>query len=171
VGKIGVPEQILNKPGSLDPAELAEMKRHPVVSYEVLKPIARLGPMLGAVLHHHENWDGSGYPLGLRGEEIPVGARIIRIADTFDALTSTRAYRRGYSLEQALQMMEAEAGRSIDPRITAIFAGLMRHCVREPPADLCRLFGHLIEPPDRTEADGQSRADVASGDGTPPHSQ
>jgi HD-GYP domain-containing protein (c-di-GMP phosphodiesterase class II) len=170
VGKIGISEQILNKPGSLDPEELAEMKRHPVVSYEVLKPIARLNPVLGAVLHHHENWDGSGYPFGLRGEEIPVGARIIRIADTFDALTSTRAYRRGYSLERALQIMEAEAGRLIDPRITAIFVGLMRHCIRQPPADFRRLFSHLIASPDGSQPGGPAGLDVPCGHNTPPHS-
>ena len=121
VGKIGVSDKILNKPGRLTKAELAEMQRHPRLSYEVLKPVARLGPALDAVLYHHENWDGSGYPEGLRGEQIPLFARIVRVADTFDALTSTRSYRTGFTLAQALKVLEEEAGRSIDPDVTRVF--------------------------------------------------
>ena len=121
VGKIGVSDKILNKPGRLTKAELAEMQRHPRLSYEVLKPVARLGPALDAVLYHHENWDGSGYPEGLRGEQIPLFARIVRVADTFDALTSTRSYRTGFTLAQALKVLEEEAGHSIDPDVTRVF--------------------------------------------------
>jgi HD-GYP domain-containing protein (c-di-GMP phosphodiesterase class II) len=93
VGKIGIPEHILNKPGRLTPGEFQQIKRHPRLGHDVLAPVSSLKPVLEAVLYHHENFDGSGYPNGLRGAEIPMLARILHTVDIFDALTSTRSYR------------------------------------------------------------------------------
>lgn len=142
VGKIGISEQILNKPGKLTADEYEEMKRHPRLSYEVLKPVGRLGPVLDGVLYHHENWDGSGYPEGLRGEQIPLSARIIRIVDTFDALTSTRSYRQGFDIERAFRILREEIDRSVEPRITEVFIETFERYVREQPEDFEQRFEH-----------------------------
>lgn len=142
VGKIGISDRILKKPGRLSPREYEEMKRHPRCGYEVLKPVARLGPALDAVLCHHENWDGTGYPQGRRGEEIPLFARIIRVVDMFDALTSTRSYRQGYSMPQAIEMLEREAGRGTDPRVTTVFLDAFRQYVKMDRRDFERRFAH-----------------------------
>ena len=142
VGKIGISEQILNKPGKLTADEYEEMKRHPRLSYEVLKPVARLGPVLDGVLYHHENWDGSGYPEGLRGEQIPLSARIIRIVDTFDALSSTRSYRQGFDIERAFRILREEIDRSIEPRIAEAFIETFERYAREQPEDFEQRFPH-----------------------------
>jgi HD-GYP domain-containing protein (c-di-GMP phosphodiesterase class II) len=144
VGKIGVPEHILNKPGRLTAAEFEQIKLHPRLSYEVLKPVASLQPVLAAVLHHHEDYDGSGYPDGLRGVQIPLAARIIRIADTFDALTSTRPYRPSFRVERALEMLAAGSGRVTDSYLTHAFAARFRRYVREQPEDFRARFGHTV---------------------------
>ena len=144
VGKIGVPEHILNKPGRLTAAEFEQIKLHPRLSYDVLKPVASLQPVLEAVLHHHENYDGSGYPAGLRDVQIPLAARIIRIADTFDALTSTRPYRPGFDVEQALEMLTAGGGRVTDSYLTHAFVARFRRYMREQPGDLRARFGHTV---------------------------
>jgi HD-GYP domain-containing protein (c-di-GMP phosphodiesterase class II) len=143
VGKIGVAEEILNKPGKLTSEEFEEMKRHPHMSYEVLKPVARLGPVLSGVLHHHENWDGSGYPHGLSGEQIPLSARIIRIVDTFDALTSTRSYRRGFPVDCAVKILREEAGHGTDPTVTEVFIKLFERYAREQQDDFRQRFPHI----------------------------
>lgn len=126
VGKIGIPEHILNKPGALTPDEFELIKRHPRLGYDVLRPISNLEPVLEAVLYHHENWDGSGYPRGLRGEQIPRAARILHVVDIFDALTSTRSYRRRLEFESALKMLAEGAGRETDPHINSVFIKTMR---------------------------------------------
>ena len=153
VGKIGISEEILNKPGKLTAAEYEEMKRHPHMSYEVLKPVARLGPVLDGVLFHHENWDGSGYPNGLRGEQIPLSARIIRIVDVFDALTSTRSYRQGFSIERAFAILREEIGRGTDPHVTGVFIELFQRYVAEEPAEFQQRFSHIaMEPSEQPTA-------------------
>jgi len=96
MGKIAVPDQILQKPGKLDPDELAVLREHPELGFQLLEGLG-VAPVDAWVRHHHEFWDGSGYPHGLQGEEIPLGSRIILVADAFDAMTSDRAYRRGES--------------------------------------------------------------------------
>ena len=118
VGKIALPDRVLSKPGPLDAAERALVERHPVVGYELL---ADLGSPLAAtfVLHHHERWDGAGYPAGLAAGDIPFGSRLILVADAFDALTSDRAYRRGVSVEAAIQEIQRESGRQFDPLIVS----------------------------------------------------
>lgn len=145
VGKIGIPEHILNKPGELTPAEFEQIKRHPRLGYDVLHPVSSLKPVLDAVLYHHENYDGSGYPEGQRGEEIPLLARILHVADIFDALTSTRAYRRGLGVEQALDLLAEGAGRITDPAVTAAFVDAFSHYLRTQPEEFARRFPHLAE--------------------------
>jgi diguanylate cyclase (GGDEF)-like protein/putative nucleotidyltransferase with HDIG domain len=120
IGKLAVPEHIISKPGRLTPEEFDRMKIHPIVGAEILERVQFPYPVVPYVRHHHERWDGSGYPDGLRGEEIPIGARILAVVDCMDALASDRQYRRALSLERAVEQIALESGRSFDPRIVAI---------------------------------------------------
>lgn len=121
IGKMGVPDQILHKPGPLTEEEWRSMKRHPELAYELLSPIQYLAPALDIPHYHHEKWDGTGYPDGLKGEEIPLAARIFAVVDVYDALTSDRPYRASWSKEQALAYIRSEAGRHFDPTVVDIF--------------------------------------------------
>lgn len=121
VGKIGVPEHILNKPGRLSASEFAIMKKHAPAGADILSVIGFPYPVVPIVRHHHENWDGSGYPDGLRGEQIPVGARILQVVDCFDALTSDRPYRTRLSDHEALQILADRKGTMYDARIVDVF--------------------------------------------------
>jgi HD-GYP domain-containing protein (c-di-GMP phosphodiesterase class II) len=152
VGKIGVPEQILNKPGKLDDDEFEQIKTHSRLSYEVIKPVACLQPILGAVLHHHEDYDGGGYPDGLSDLAIPLGARIVRVVDIFDALTSTRTYRAGLDLSRALAVLEQGAGRATDPRVTFAFVRAFRAYLRNDATDFRTRFPHLASQPAASSA-------------------
>ncbi len=145
VGKIGIAERILNKPGALTEVEFEQIKQHPRLSYEMLRPVSSLGPaLLDAVLHHHEDYDGSGYPEGLAGEEIPLGGRILRVVDVFDALTSTRPYRAGKCAQETLAMLAEQSGRETDPRVTQAFTQEIRRMLARPTGEFRRLFGHLL---------------------------
>jgi HD-GYP domain-containing protein (c-di-GMP phosphodiesterase class II) len=124
VGKIGVPDAILKKPGKLNPDEWEEMKRHPEMGYRMLQHIHFLEPALDIVLSHQERWDGSGYPRGLRGEEIPLGARIFAVVDTFDAMTSDRPYRPALSIQAAREEVARFAGIQFDPKIAEVFLSI-----------------------------------------------
>ncbi len=124
VGKIGVPDRILLKPGPLDPEERQEIQTHPQKGYEMLLGIPPLMTPIQVVLAHHEKWDGSGYPLGLRGEAIPLGARLFAIADVFDALTSDRPYRKQMTYEAARDIIAKDAGRHFDPTAVAAFLAI-----------------------------------------------
>jgi putative nucleotidyltransferase with HDIG domain len=115
IGKIGIPDAILTKPGPLTAEEWTIMKTHPVVGEEMLKHIDFLVPVLPLVRHHHENWDGTGYPDGLAGSQIPIGARIIAVCDAFDAMTSDRPYGPSLALDVACQRMLDAAGTQFDP--------------------------------------------------------
>lgn len=126
VGKIGIRDDVLKKAGKLTDEEFAHMKEHPVRSHRVVQQVPQLSDALAGVLHHHERFDGKGYPLGLAGEDIPLQARIIQIADVFDALTSTRSYRSAFQWTKALQIMQEEAGKTLDPRLQQLFDGMMR---------------------------------------------
>lgn len=121
IGKMGVPDQILRKTGPLDDAEWVQMRKHPQYAYDLLYPIAYLRPALDIPLYHHEKWDGSGYPRGLKEEEIPLAARIFAIVDVWDALLSDRPYRKTWSKKQTTEYIRAEAGTRFDPRIVNIF--------------------------------------------------
>src|SRR5205085_571905 len=120
IGKIAVPEHIICKPGKLTPEEFDKMKIHPVVGAEILARAQFPYPVVPIVRSHHEKWDGSGYPDGLKGAEIPIGARILAAVDCLDALASDRQYRRAVPLDEAMNMVEAESGRSFDPAVIAI---------------------------------------------------
>lgn len=127
IGKIGIPDKVLLKEGPLDEEELRIMKTHTTIGYEILKDSPSHYLQMGAViaLNHHERFDGSGYPFGLKGEDIPLEARIVAIADIFDALTSQRAYKLAWPVETALDEISAQRGRHLDPHcVDALFAQL-----------------------------------------------
>ena len=121
VGKIGVPESVLCKPGKLTVEEFEQMKRHPVIGFEILKDIPPLADMLPGVLYHHERWDGGGYPEGLKGELIPIYGRILACADTFDAMSSTRSYRPAMPRERVLAEFDHCSGTQFDPELARRF--------------------------------------------------
>lgn len=124
VGKIGIREEILNKPGPLTPSEMELMKKHPVYSRDILRPVAFLREVLPDVYHHHERWQGGGYPEGLKGEAIPLGARIITVADSYDAMASDRAYRPAMSEKEILEVYRRLRGTQFDPALVDLF---LRH--------------------------------------------
>jgi putative nucleotidyltransferase with HDIG domain len=124
IGKIGVPDAILLKPGALTPGEWEEMRRHPQTGYTILRSIPFLQVPAEIVLAHHERWDGSGYPRGLSRDAIPLGSRIFSVADTMDAITSDRPYRKGADLEVARQEIRRCAGTQFDPRCVEAFLSL-----------------------------------------------
>ena len=121
IGKIGVPDAILLKPGALDGEERKIIERHPQLGYNMLVGIPYLREEIQIVVCHQEKWDGTGYPFGLRGEEIAIGARLFAIADTFDALTSDRPYRKGQSYEVSRKLIDEESGKQFDPQAVAAF--------------------------------------------------
>jgi HD-GYP domain-containing protein (c-di-GMP phosphodiesterase class II) len=121
IGKIGVPDQILNKPGRLTSEEFEFVKRHPEFGWTVIRKLPGLEQTSLYVLHHHENFDGSGYPAGLKGSEIPVGSRIISVIDAFDAMVSSRPYRKGLPLAEALRRLNEASGTQFDPAVIRSF--------------------------------------------------
>lgn len=121
IGKMGVPDAILHKPGDLTEPEWAIMREHPILAYRMLSPITYLHRALDISYYHHERWDGTGYPHGLKGEEIPLAARVFAIVDVFDALTSNRPYRKAWTYEKAYQYIESQAGKHFDPEIVKVF--------------------------------------------------
>jgi len=126
IGKIGIADTVLQKEGRLTGKELALVKRHPVIGRRILEGVQGFAPFLAAVELHHENWDGSGYPWGQAGEETFIDARIIHVADAYDAMTSDRSYRRGMDRERALSILVKYAGIQFDPFIVEVFASLQR---------------------------------------------
>lgn len=121
LGKIAVPDAILLKPGPLDEKEWEIMKKHPVVGAEILEGLEIYRDCVEYIRHEHEHWDGSGYPDGLKGEEIPLGARILAVADVWHALLSDRPYRRAYTKEEARKIMQDMAGKVLDPKLVELF--------------------------------------------------
>src|SRR5579884_653506 len=138
IGKLAVPEHIISKPGRLTREEFDKMKIHPVVGAEILERVKFPYPVTPIVRAHHEKWNGSGYPDGLKGEEIPIGARILAAVDCLDALASDRQYRRALPLDEAMQRVSAESGISFDPKVVEIlqrrYKELERMAVREGAA-------------------------------------
>jgi len=124
IGKMGVPDDILRNPGPLSEEEWAIMRQHPVYAYEMLSPVRYLRPALDIPYCHHEKWDGSGSPRGLKGEQIPLAARIFAVVDVYDALTSDRPYRKAWSREEALEYIRQQAGRHFEPGIVSAFMGM-----------------------------------------------
>lgn len=121
IGKIGVPDSILRKPAKLTEEEWVRMREHPLHGQQILRGIEFLQGAARVVAQHHEKWDGTGYPLGLQGEEIDINARIFAVADAFDAITSDRVYRRGKPYEAAAQELDDWAGRQFDPKVVEVF--------------------------------------------------
>lgn len=126
IGKIGIPENLLKKPGPLIAEEVALMRRHPVIGFHLAKSIPELEPIKDWILKHHEWWDGSGYPLGLKRHHIPVEARILHVADAFDAMTHDRPYRKALSYENACNELEKGSGTQFDPDLVDIFFSLIQ---------------------------------------------
>lgn len=125
IGKVGVPEQILCKEGPLTGEEWAVMRSHPVVGAQIIAPITFLTGAVELIRHHHERFDGSGYPDGLRAEEIPLAARVFAVADSFDAMTSDRPYRGAMRVDRALAEIDGGAGTQFDPEIVRVFVRMI----------------------------------------------
>jgi HD-GYP domain-containing protein (c-di-GMP phosphodiesterase class II) len=136
IGKIGIPDAVLFKPAQLDTDERRVISTHPVIGARLLGGISAMADIVPCVLHHHEKLDGTGYPDGLAGETIPIGARIIAVADTFDAMTTDRPYRRALSVETALREMVRVAGTQLDERLVMAFAELVVRGEIVPPPSL-----------------------------------
>ncbi len=126
LGKIGISEKILLKPGKLTTKEFIEIKKHPLIAADIIRPIQLLHGLLPFIVHHHERWDGKGYPSALKGEEIPMGARIIALADVYQALTSNRPYRKAFKKSAAIQIIKKEAGSHFDPQIVSVFLNVLK---------------------------------------------
>jgi len=125
LGKVGISENILLKKSKLTKKEFEEIKKHPQIGIDIIRPIQALHPIIPFMLHHHERWDGTGYPYGLKRERIPLGARIIAIADVYQALVSHRPYRKAYSKREAMKMIKEGAGTHFDPDIVQVFLKIL----------------------------------------------
>ena len=126
IGKIGIPDAILNKPGKLTAEEYDLMKKHPEYGWAVLRQVPRMERASLLILHHHESYDGRGYPGGLKGKEIPTGSRIVSVIDSFDAMVSNRPYRNGLPFEEAERRLLEASGTQFDPDVVKIFLPLAR---------------------------------------------
>jgi diguanylate cyclase (GGDEF)-like protein/putative nucleotidyltransferase with HDIG domain len=145
IGKLAVPEHILSKPGPLTPEEFDKIRAHPKVGADIVSSVPFPYPVAPLILSHHERWDGTGYPAGLRGTEIPLGARILSVVDYFDALVAERAYHRAMDSDAAVTLLQREAGTALDPVVVSTFIDLLpslqseaarlEHVLRKPAAD------------------------------------
>lgn len=138
IGKIGIPDDVLKKPGPLNEEEWAMMQKHPGYAYEILWPVAFLRPALAIPYCHHEKWDGSGYPNGLEGEQIPLSARLFAVIDVWDALRSDRPYRPGWPKDRVIEHLRSQAGTHFDPHVVEVFLSLLEtddaFCIAIPSA-------------------------------------
>jgi putative nucleotidyltransferase with HDIG domain len=126
IGKVGIPLSVLDKPGALNDDEFAMIKKHPTIGARILEPIESYADIIPIVLQHHERFDGKGYPGGISGNEIDIGARILSVADVYDALVSDRPYRKGWSVENVIDYIRRESGSQFDPDVAEIFWTMMR---------------------------------------------
>jgi putative two-component system response regulator len=133
VGKIGIPDSILHKPAELTDEEWAIMRRHPQFAYDMLSAIEYLRPALDIPYSHHERWDGTGYPRGLKGEEIPMVARLFAVADVWDAVTSNRPYRGAWTEEEAFAYIREQSGKHFDPKVVDLFFSVIDEYRPSPP--------------------------------------
>jgi putative nucleotidyltransferase with HDIG domain len=125
IGKMGIPDHILLKEGPLTDEEWTIMRKHPLLAYEMIQPIRYLHQSLDIPLAHHEKWDGTGYPRGLKGEEIPLVARIFAIVDVWDAVTSSRPYRKAWSKKKTLAYIKEQSGKHFDPQVVDVFLSVI----------------------------------------------
>src|SRR5262249_47816625 len=125
IGKLAVPDHILSKPGPLTPEEFQKIRAHPKVGADIVSSVPFPYPVAPLILSHHERWDGKGYPAGLKGEEIPLGARILSVVDYFDALMAERPYHKAMTAESAVGLLQQEAGKGLDPQVVALFTELL----------------------------------------------
>ena len=125
IGKLAVPEHILSKPGPLTPEEFQKIRAHPKVGADIVSSVPFPYPVAPLILSHHERWDGKGYPTGLKGEDIPLGARILSVVDYFDALMAERPYHKAMSFDAAVGLLRQEAGKGLDPSVVAKFVQLL----------------------------------------------
>jgi len=126
IGKIGIKDTLLNKPSTLSREEYEVIKKHPVIGKKIIEKVEFLKDGLPLIYHHHERYDGKGYPDGLKGEEIPLLARILSVADAFDAMISNRPYRKALSVEEAIGELKKNAGTQFDPLIVQIFCMILK---------------------------------------------
>jgi HD-GYP domain-containing protein (c-di-GMP phosphodiesterase class II) len=136
IGKIGIADMILLKPESLTTGEYTEMQQHPVVGAQMLKGVTALRPVLPCILFHQERYDGKGYPFGFAGEEIPIEGRLLAVADTFDAMTSDRPYRKAMRNADALDEIVRNRGTQFDPEMVDALLGVHQHGCLETPSQL-----------------------------------
>ncbi len=172
IGKLGIGSALLKKPGPLSMQERRRVRLHPLFSVNILRPIGTLQSLLPAVLHHHERYDGRGYPNGLSGKSIPAAARLLAVVDSFSAMTEDRSYRAARSCEEALSLLEQGAGRQWDPAIVQVWVRLVRAGdldVNPPNAriddELPRLFAHMFSSPWFPPGDKTSQATRAAAPG------
>jgi len=132
IGKIGIRDDVLNKPGRLTESEYEHMKLHPIVAEQILSPIEELRPIVDIVKHEHERWDGTGYPMGLKGTQIPLGSRFIAITDAWDSMVFDRIYRKAMPHDVALAEIEKHSGTQFDPACVRIFCDIERARLRPP---------------------------------------
>jgi HD-GYP domain-containing protein (c-di-GMP phosphodiesterase class II) len=132
LGKLVLPDEILEKDGPLTAEEYVRVQRHPRAAADLLEPISSLRVPAVLIAHHHERWDGTGYPCSVRGPLIPLGSRILAVADTFNALTSNRPHRPACDPESALCLLETVAGSQLDPKLVKMFVGLMAKFLAPP---------------------------------------
>ena len=125
IGKLAVPEHILSKPGPLTPEEFQKIRAHPKVGADIISAVPFPYPVSPLILSHHERWDGKGYPAGLKGEEIPLGARILSVVDYFDALMAERPYHKAMGFDAAIGLLQQEAGKGLDPTVVEKFIELL----------------------------------------------
>ncbi len=168
IGKIGIKETVLNKPGKLDEEEWDLIQQHPVVAGRILGPIPELSDVIDIIVHHHERYDGTGYPDGLEGSSIPLGARILAVADTYDALTSRRPYRDPLAIEEAHRILEEAAGTYLDPVIARAFLNLKWGVKAEPLQDLIELDSGDVQESDDVQDAKYSKSGTSGVLSVPP---
>src|SRR5471030_139826 len=148
IGKLAVPEHILSKPGPLTQEEFQKIRIHPEVGAEIIAAVPFPYPVAPIILSHHERWDGKGYPQGLKGEEIPIGARVLSVVDYFDALMSDRPYYKAMSFDAAIGLLRQESGKALDPLVVTTFIGMYPELAaeadasQEPTRKLTRIASH-----------------------------
>jgi HD-GYP domain-containing protein (c-di-GMP phosphodiesterase class II) len=131
IGKMGIPDVVLHKTSSLSDKEWVLVRRHPQIAYDMLSPIAFLFPALDIPHYHHEKWDGTGYVYGLKGDQIPLTARIFAVVDVYDSLTSDRLYRKAWPEEKAREYIQEQSGKHFDPRVVEVFLKELQIIVKE----------------------------------------